>query len=49
MKDFRPISLCNTRPISLCNTTYKIVAKAITNRLKSVLGNIIDPYQSAFI
>lgn len=37
MKDYRPTSLCN------------VVARAITNRLKNTLGNIIDPHQSAFI
>lgn len=41
MKDFRAISLCN-----VC---YKIIVRAITNRLKEILGKIIDPYQSAFI
>lgn len=41
MKDFKPISLCNI--------LYKIVARAITNRLKLILGDIIDPHQSAFI
>lgn len=41
MKDFRPIILCNV--------SYKIIARAITNILKTILGNIIDPHQSAFI
>lgn len=36
-------------PISLCNVLYKVVARAITNRLKNTLRNIIDPFQSAFI
>lgn len=40
MKDF---------PIILCYVSYKIIARAITNRYKSVLGNVIDPHQSAFI
>lgn len=41
MKDYRPISLCNV--------TYKIVARAITNWFRTILGQIIDPNQSAFI
>lgn len=40
MKDYRPISLCNV--------TYKIIAR-VTNKLKNIMGNIIDPHQSAFI
>ena len=41
MKDFRPISLTTL--------SYKVVAKVLVERLKSVMDSIISPYQSAFI
>ncbi|KAK3193257.1 hypothetical protein Dsin_024567 [Dipteronia sinensis] len=41
MKDFRPISCCNT--------LYKIIAKIISNRIKPCLPDIISPSQSAFV
>ncbi|KAK5803400.1 hypothetical protein PVK06_031045 [Gossypium arboreum] len=44
-----PTSLVNFRPISLCTVLYKIVAKAIANRLQEVIGRCIDKAQSAFI
>lgn len=44
-----PLMIKEYRPISLCNTCYKIISKTITNRLRPVLFEIIDPHHSAFI
>ncbi|KAH1057123.1 hypothetical protein J1N35_035188 [Gossypium stocksii] len=37
------------RPISLCNVVYKIIAKVLVYRMSTILGNVIDETQGAFI
>lgn len=44
-----PESIDQFRPIGLCNFSYKVIARVVTNHMKSILGNIIDKTQSAFI
>lgn len=45
-KDTRYIT--NQRPITLLNTDYKILAKALTNRINKILEKIISPHQTGF-
>ncbi|KAA3463879.1 reverse transcriptase [Gossypium australe] len=44
-----PTQLVNFRPISLCTVVYKVVAKAIANRLQKIIDKCIDEVQSAFV
>ena len=46
-KDTRYVK--NMRPLTLLNNDYKILAKAIDNRLREVLPNIIGPNQTGFV
>ena len=48
-KDRDPLLLKNWRPITLLNTDYKILAKILADRLKTVLNYIISQDQTGFI
>ncbi|KAK3204570.1 hypothetical protein Dsin_018616 [Dipteronia sinensis] len=44
-----PSKIKDFRPISFCNTLYKIIAKIIANRIKPCLTDIISSSQLAFV
>jgi len=44
-----PLHLGEYRPISLIGSLYKITAKVLAIRLKSVIGSVVDDVQSAYI
>ncbi|XP_020694319.1 uncharacterized protein LOC110108146 [Dendrobium catenatum] len=42
-------SITDYRPISLCNTLFKIIAKVIAGRLKSMMPSIVKDSQAGFV
>ena len=48
-KEANPVTLDRFQPISLCNSSYKILAKLLANKLKSLLGVLICPLQGGFV
>ena len=48
-KDKDRLFLKNWRPIALLNTDYKIMAKALANRIKSVIDALIDSDQTGYL
>ena len=48
-KDKSPLELKNWRPISLMNTDTKILAKALAERLKTVLPDLVSEEQNAYL
>jgi len=44
-----PQRLNDYRPISLVGCLYKVLAKVLANRLRSVVGSVVSESQSAFV
>lgn len=42
-------SIRNFIPISLCNVSYKVITKILAQRLRSLMGSLVNPCQSSFI
>lgn len=49
LKGKDPIELVDYRPISLIRCLYKINAKILANRLKDVIGSVVDEVQSSYV
>lgn len=49
LKKKNPEVVADLRSIALCMVLYKIIAKALANRLKTILPTIISDNQCAFI
>jgi hypothetical protein len=43
------VDLKDFRPISLVGVVYKLIAKVLANRLKTMLGKITSLHQNAFV
>lgn len=48
-KKFHVPTVVDFRPIACTNVVYKVITKIITNRMALLLGEIINPAQSAFV
>ncbi|XP_020243178.1 uncharacterized protein LOC109821400 [Asparagus officinalis] len=44
-----PKTPADFRPIACCNYLYKFISKVLANRIKSVMGYLVDEAQSAFV
>ncbi|XP_031124298.1 uncharacterized protein LOC116027009 [Ipomoea triloba] len=45
----KPTSMTELRPIALCNVLYKILSKALANRIKPLLNCLVSESQCAFV
>ena len=43
------MQLSNYRPISLTNMDYKVIAFILAGRMQSVMSNLVDENQTAYI
>jgi len=48
-KKYGAEELKDFRPISLIGGVYKIIAKLLTERMKTVMGELVDEHQMAFL